>query len=213
MVARQSVAGIFAVIFSLFFDCLYAKVLSLILPLWSEKMTVLSVSESKELRHRHEANPLLVSREIVLQERTIKTGSSRDLIDANTGEIHAVNAIYQRKLVDSERYAKIYLDGVSKTFGLTKTAQRVFQVILKLCQKDTDRLYLNFMMASKIDEAILERTYHRGLLELLKNGFVAYSDLPNMLWINPHLFFNGDRVRFITEYQKISTPPQPKIKA
>lgn len=154
------------------------------------------------LKKRHVANPLLLPRSMVFDERTVKVGSSRDLIDAETGEIHAVNAIYQRKLVDSERFAKVYLDGVSRTFGLTKTAQRVFQLILVLCKKDTDRLYLNFMMASKLDEKLQERTYHRGLLELLKAGFVAYSDLPNMLWINPHLFFNGDRVRFITEYTK-----------
>lgn len=152
------------------------------------------------LKTRYDANPLVSPREIVFKERTVKAGSSRDLVDTETGEVHAVNAIYQRKLVDSDRFAKIYLDGVGKTFGLSKTALRVFQIILQLCEKDSDRLYLNFMMASKIDDAILERTYHRGLLELLKAGFVAYSDLPNMLWINPHLFFNGDRVRFITEY-------------
>lgn len=26
--------------------------------------------------------------------------------------------------------------------------------------------------------------------------------MPSMFWINLHLFFNGDRVRFITEYVK-----------
>lgn len=157
------------------------------------------------IKTRYESNPLVSPREIALSQRTVKAASSRDLIDPSTGEVHAVNAIYQRKIVDSERFAKIYLEGIGKTFGLSKSAQRVFQVVLQLCEKNTDRLYLNFMMASKVDDAIIERTYHRGLLELLKSGFVAYSDLPNMFWINPHLFFNGDRVQFITEYVKCST--------
>ncbi len=152
------------------------------------------------LKTRYEVNPLVVSKEIILKERTVKVGSARELIDSSTGEVSNVNAIYQRKIVDSERFAKIYIEGLAKTFGLSKTAMRVFQVILKSCEKDTDQIYLNFMQASKIDELLIERTYHRGLLELLKAGFVAYSDMPNKFWINPHLFFNGDRVKFITEY-------------
>ena|SRR5665647_894135 len=151
---------------------------------------------------RYDKNPLVTPREIVFKERTVKVGTSRELVDTTTGELSNVNAIYQKKIVDSERFAKIYLDGLAQTFGLSKTALRVFQVILRSCEKDTDQIYLNFTAASKIDESMIERTYHRGLLELLKAGFIAYSDLSNKFWINPHLFFNGDRVRFITEYVK-----------
>jgi DNA-dependent RNA polymerase auxiliary subunit epsilon len=143
--------------------------------------------------------------ELVFKEKIVKVGSARELIDTATGEISNVNAIYQRKIVDSERFAKIYIDGLAQTFGLSKTAQRVFQIILKSCEKDTDQIYLNFMQASKIDDLLIERTYHRGLLELLNAGFIAYSDLPNKFWINVHLFFNGDRVKFITEYVKESS--------
>lgn len=166
-----------------------------------------------EYRVRHESNPLMVSKEITLKERTVKVGSARELIDTATGEVSNVNAIYQRKLVDSERFAKVYLDGLGKTFGLSKTAMRVFQTVLKVCEKDTDSIWLNFMSISKQDETMPERTFYRGLQELLKNEFIAYSDIPNKFWINPHLFFNGDRVKFITEYVKDTTPKQPKIKA
>jgi DNA-dependent RNA polymerase auxiliary subunit epsilon len=156
------------------------------------------------LKTKYELNPLIEPKELVFKERTVKVGSARDLVDLSTGEVSNVNAIYQRKIVDSERFAKIYLEGLAQTFGLSKTALRVFQIILKSCEKDTDQIYLNFMSASKIDDLLIERTYHRGLLELLKAGFIAYSDLPNKFWINPHLFFNGDRVKFITEYVKKS---------
>lgn len=158
------------------------------------------MAERTNLKLRHENNPLLKSREITLKERTVKVGSARDLVDVETGEISNVNAIYQRKLVDSERFAKVYLDGLSKTFGLSKTSLRVFQSILKLCEKDTDSIWLNFMTISKLDPDLPERTFYRGLKELLSHEFVAYSDIPNKFWINPHLFFNGDRVKFITEY-------------
>lgn len=147
------------------------------------------------IKKRYEKNPLVQPHELIIKER----------VDMKTGEVHAVNAIYQRQVVDSERFAKIYLEGVARVFGLSKTAKHVFQIILVLCEKDSDRIYLSFTRASKLDERLQERTYHRGLLELLKAGFVAYSDLTNMFWINPHLFFNGDRVRFITEYVKRPT--------
>lgn len=158
------------------------------------------------LKIRYESNPLIAPKEIVLKEKTVRVGSARELVDTATGEVSNVNAIYQRKVVDSERFAKIYLEGLSKTFGLSKTALRVFQVILKSCEKDTDQIYLNFMLVSKLDDMMIERTYHRGLRELLEAGFIAYSDLPNKFWINPHLFFNGDRVKFITEYVRESSP-------
>ena len=154
---------------------------------------------------RYESNPLITVREIVLKERTVKVGSARELVDLSTGEVTNVNAIYQRKIVDSEKFAKIYLDGLAKTFGLSKTALRVFQSILQICDEDTDSIWLNFMVAVKIDPELPERTFYRGLSELIKHEFVAHSDVPNKFWINPHLFFNGDRVKFITEYVKSDT--------
>lgn len=160
-------------------------------------------------KKRYESNPLVQPRELVMKERTVKVGSARELVDMETGEVSNVNAIYQRKIVDTERFAKIYLDGVQRTFGLSKSALRVFQSILQLCEKDADSIWMNFMVVSKVDDSLIERTYHRGLLELLKAGFIAYSDVPNKFWINPHLFFNGDRVKFITEYVKESSREMP----
>jgi hypothetical protein len=162
------------------------------------------MANNVNLKVRYERNPLLKSHTIKLKERTVKVGSQRDLLDVETGEVTNVNAIYQRKLVDSERFAKVYLDGLTKTFGLTKTSLRVFQSILKLCEKDTDSLWLNFMTVSKLDNELSERTFYRGLRELIQHEFIAYSDIPNKFWINPHLFFNGDRVKFITEYVRLT---------
>jgi hypothetical protein len=161
---------------------------------------------AKRSLKKFETNPLLTMGEIKLKERVVKSGSTRELIDAQSGEVHAVNAIYQRKIVDQERFAKLYVDGVSKTFELGSAARKVFTIILKVCQKDTDRIYLNFMVVQQEkedgDEDISERTFQRGMAELVAKGFIAASTMPSMFWINVHLFFNGDRVRFITEYVK-----------
>ncbi|WP_150587301.1 hypothetical protein [Pandoraea communis] len=165
-------------------------------------------NQNLEFKKRYETNPLLEPRELQFNDRLVKVGSQKDLIDPDTGDKVAVNAIYRRRVVDSERYAKIYLEGVTRTFGLSKPAARVFQVILQLCKKDSDQLYLNFMAVQKVEDALQERTYQRGLRELLEAGFIAYSDMPNMFWINVHLFFNGDRVRFIEEYVRVEESKQ-----
>lgn len=148
-----------------------------------------------------------------MKERTVKVGSTRELVDTATGEVSNVNAIYQRKVVDAERFAKVYLDGVSKTFELGSAARKVFSVVLRACEKDTDRIYLNFMVAQEVEpDGLSERTFQRGLSELIAKGFIAASTLPSMFWINVHLFFNGDRVRFITEYVKAGTSKDEAVR-
>jgi hypothetical protein len=53
-----------------------------------------------------------------------------------------------------------------------------------------------------------EKTFQRGLRELLGKSFLA-PKLPNVYWVNPALFFKGDRVMFIREYRRRSSR-QPK---
>ena len=154
---------------------------------------------------KYEKNPLVKPQELVLKERTIKVGSARELVDSLTGEISNVNAIYQRRIVDSERFAKVYIDGVSKTFELGSASRKVFSVILAVCGKDVDSIYLNFMVAEQHCSEISKATFMRGMRELIEKGFIAESVFPHKFWINVHLFFNGDRVKFITEYVKESS--------
>lgn len=157
---------------------------------------------ARKALNKFDKNPLISPRELVFKERTVKVGSARELVDISTGEITNVNAIYQRKHVDSERFAKVYLDGVTKAFELGSAARKVFAVVLKSCEKDTDKIYLNFMSVQEAGDVdgLSERTFQRGISELIDKGFVAASTMPSMFWINAHLFFNGDRVKFITEY-------------
>lgn len=59
-----------------------------------------------------------------------------------------------------------------------------------------------------------EKTFNRGLRELLDKGFIA-PKTPGLFWVNPALFFKGDRVRFVREYKRASrilnVPPVASI--
>lgn len=164
-----------------------------------------SNQKSKRGFPKYAENPLVKTRELIMKERTVKVGSARELVDTTTGEVAAVSAIYQRKIVDSERFAKVYLEGVTKTFELGSAARKVFSLILAVCEKNTDRIYLNFMVVQEVNTEISQATFMRGMRELLKKDFIAESVFPHQYWINVHLFFNGDRVKFITEYVKAAS--------
>ena len=152
---------------------------------------------------RYRTNPLLVPSALDLRTKTVKAGVARDLIDPNTGEVHAVAAIYQRKIVDSERFAKVYLDGFSAIFELGTAAKKVFKTILMVCEKDSDKIYLNFMVVEEVGrDGISQATFMRGMRELIQKKFIAESVFPHQYWINPHIFYNGNRSRLLitTEY-------------
>jgi hypothetical protein len=75
-----------------------------------------------------------------------------------------------------------------------------------------DTLYLAWMDGglSGRDVGMSDKTFQRGLKELLVKGFLAPRS-PNAFWVNPSLFFKGDRVLFLREYRrKITTEDQRK---
>ena len=56
-----------------------------------------------------------------------------------------------------------------------------------------------------------EKTFNRGLKSLIEKKFLAPRDSATF-WINPALFFKGDRVAFIREYRRKSSGRPPQIK-
>jgi len=55
-----------------------------------------------------------------------------------------------------------------------------------------------------------ESTFNRGLRELVDKGFV-YPRSPSVYWVNPSMFFKGDRVLFIKEYRRRKTAAPDSI--
>ena len=82
---------------------------------------------------------------------------------------------------------------------------------LKWCSGRSDRtrkkdvIYLHAKEADRYHKANRSTGYspasfYRAIDELISKGIIARSTLPHMFWINPAIFWNGDRLRFITEY-------------
>lgn len=173
------------------------------------------MSEKKSLKAmRHElmsplVNPLVEPQEIRTKRRLVKSGRSEDLVNPATGEVSGVAAIHQVEERDDAEFVKVFAAGVSASYDLTKTAQRVFSVVLDQYQRTpmskgfADSIEL-FWFGDGIegrDVGMSERTFRRGLIELLEKRFL-YPKTSSSYWTNPALFFKGDRVMFIKEYRR-----------
>lgn len=155
-------------------------------------------------------NPLMQPQEISTKRRLVKSGRSEDLINASTGEVVGVAAIRQIEDKDDAEFVKVFAAGVAASYELTKTAQRVFQVVLDQYQRTpmsrgfADAIEL-FWFGDGIegrDVGMKEDTFKKGLRELLDKKFLSPKS-PTSFWTNPALFFKGDRVMFIREYRRV----------
>lgn len=167
----------------------------------------------RKLEYSPNVNPLLRPHEIEVKSKRKVTAFATDLKDTTTGEIHHSSAILTVEEVDEAHFVKIFAPAIAASYGLTKTALRVFQEILVSYQNmkmsggyiEDVRL---FWFDGGLDGRALdmsEKTFQRGLKELLEKQFL-YPRQPGVYWVNPALFFRGDRVRFIKEYRIKSKP-------
>lgn len=155
-------------------------------------------------------NPLAESTSVPMRKRYVQSKlAGKTLVDAETGELQAASVIHQIEEKDTDEFVKVFSAGIAASYNLTKTGQRVFQAVLQEYEKTpmtrgfADTVYLAWFdggLAGR-DLEMHERTFNRGLRELLEKGFIA-PKLPNIYWVNPALFFKGDRVMFVKEYRR-----------
>ena len=165
-------------------------------------------------------NPLVEPQQLKTRRRLVRSGRSEDLVNQATGEISGVAAIHQIEERDDAEFVKVFAAGVAATYDLTKTAQRVFQVVLDQYQRTPmSRGYADsvelFWFGSGINGCVAgmsERTWMRGLKELLEKRFL-YPKTTSTYWTNPALFFKGDRVLFIKEYRRRKPTEQETLEA
>lgn len=165
----------------------------------------------KDLRHSYSpsVNPLMEPQQVTTKRRYVRSGRSEDLINPATGEIHGVSAIHQVEERDDAEFVKVFAAGVAASYELSRTAQRVFQVVLDQYQRTPmSRGYADYVNlfwfgdgVEGRDVGMSERTFQRGLKELIEKRFIASKDGTGF-WTNPALFFKGDRVMFIKEYRR-----------
>ena len=167
------------------------------------------VANLQKLDYSPTINPLMLPQQVSSKRRYVRSGHAEELINPRTGEVHGVATIHQVEERDDAEFVKVFAAGVAASYELTKTAQRVFQVVLDQYQRTPmSRGFADYVNLFWFDDGIdgrtvgmSEYTFKRGLRELIDKRFIHPKDSASF-WTNPALFFKGDRVMFIKEYRR-----------
>jgi hypothetical protein len=134
----------------------------------------------------------------------IANGNRAMIIGRDTGELlgDAQATFFEMQEVDTARFVKIYLEGVKSTTRLAKAGMQVFEVVYHQMREnpETDKIELNFYLTKKFGIEMSERTYQRGLRELLDNEFLYRSPSADVFFININFMFNGNRINLAKSY-------------
>ena len=137
--------------------------------------------------------------------------SQHALVNQSTGEVTSdIAVVGVQKIVDKEEFVKFFGAGIMEVFELTKPAKDVFKAIMNvyLEQKNQpDQLYFNHEMVRLYYGFDKSRaSFNNGTNELCVKGFLAPVEaMDSLYWVNPNLFYKGDRIRIVHDYVRAGT--------
>lgn len=140
------------------------------------------------------------------------------LVDMNTGEVDPAKIqVVKQVRADKEQFVKIYTTHLKAFFELSTTAYKLLHYVLYEVQNNAinnDEVYLSEETAKDFfisqNSQISKSTFYRAMKELVQKLFIAETTRLNIYYINPKLFFNGDRVEFITRFAIDDSPTKAK---
>lgn len=158
------------------------------------------------------SNPFWEAHDIPTRRKraTLETEEQQVLVNIKTGQAENVAELVKVYEVDSDVFVKVFTRYLNVFFDLSKNAQRLFEVVLYEVGKkpNEDMIYLHPKTADKYHQEVRatgysQASFYRALTEIIEKGIVARSaDGPHLYWINGMVFWNGDRIRFITELRR-----------
>jgi len=158
---------------------------------------------------RHKENPFINASSIATRKKRVTVKGGKAVVDLETGEMEDVAEIVMVRSVDTEQFVKLFTQNLRVFFDLTSPTMKLLQVLLAQVQRtpNSDRVMLSMpIMLDYFTEsslpALSKASFHRAVKELLTKQFIAATALPGLFFINPNLFFNGDRVRFVNELKR-----------
>lgn len=174
------------------------------------------------LRQKYKENPFVRpdgSGIVVYKTKTTKVDTTGPLsiTDTHSGEHITGAQIRKTELVDSEKFVKLFVRNLDAFFDLKPGTMRIMTAVLSEVSDARnahgDTIYLNYNRVKEYFEAKdmkapARPTFFSAMAEMVEKGFVAPCVDTNLWFINPTIFFNGDRVVFVTEYIKKKTKTQ-----
>ena len=140
-------------------------------------------------------------------------GKAAMIVDNSTGEIKGIGGMgfWWEEEVDSTRFVKLFLDGIRQAAGLSKPGIQVFEVVYHQMREKpgSDEIKLNQYVGR--DHGMSDRTYQRGVRELLEKEFLYRSPSDGVFFVNIRFMFNGDRLAFVKGYHLKGSARQAEL--
>ena len=161
-----------------------------------------------------EENPLFESYRIKIKGKfdfgvALESSYDFEVVNKETGEVETIRGTYKKRRKEVEvEFVKLYASDYLKA-DLSVTALKVFQKIIGEYEKTkmsggyVDRIYLKWYNGGLNGHKVgfSKDTYYKGMSELLDKKVIAACQ-PDIFWVNPHIFFRGDRVKYFDDYEK-----------
>lgn len=178
------------------------------------------------LRKKYKENPFVQDGTFSVPMRSktdvLETAGPMVLTDSTTGEAMDVAEIRRRKTVDTDKFVKLFVSHLHAFFDLKPgTIKLMTALIDELSQArymNGDTIYLNYARVVEYFERHQTKppakgTFFSAMAEMTEKGFVAPSVDQNLWFVNPAIFFNGDRVKFVTELRRKRTSKTEQLEA
>jgi len=167
----------------------------------------------KKLVEPSHKNPWALELADTMQTRnsTVAVGRANAVMDTLTGELtEKIAVVAIKKKVDRAEFIKVFEGGISHIFDLNKSAKDLFQAILKiyLDQKMRgEQVYLSPALFKEAGYAKTKQTRTQALNTLLNLGFLReVEEMPHQFWVNPNMFYKGNRLQIFQDYAVEGTP-------
>jgi hypothetical protein len=144
-------------------------------------------------------------------EKTLLFGQKNpDLIIDSDSQVKGHSLFARKVTVDKAKFMKIFMTGLSNWFDLTKAGIKVFAYVANQISPNRDTFDLDFDECKAFTGYKSDKMIFSGLAELMENKFIARGPNPFKYYINPTVFFNGDRLTFVEQYELEKTTEQKK---
>lgn len=132
----------------------------------------------------------------------IAKGKDAMIISGSTGELlgKSMVAFMHSEEVDQTRFVKVFLDGVKHIAGLTKSGLSVFETVYAQARENANADQIILSAYHGKQAGLSERTFYRGLRDLLEKEILYASPTENVYFLNIRYLFNGNRLHFINSY-------------
>ena len=162
-----------------------------------------------EHKRQHDRNPFLEGDHgLVYKLPTRRKGvscGSEQLFDAQGNPSPEVMTFRRSQKVDAEHFVKFYAKGIDMVADLSRCAFKVCTAILATYRDDdqnwSDVVHCTHKVAQRHNYPHGESAWFRGIDELLRKDVIQNNSRgPGIYFLNPTMFYKGDRVALVSEY-------------